>query len=152
MDEKKGFSHEQELAQNPFSALRLHVSEQRKTNCWPSLWVRLKISQYFNKETTKTVSVKCWCSTADTTHSLKAKPNDFLTDWLKLAHRIRAESSDVLQKLHTARCFLVLPLSSVPPSPPLQKQECFSLWLLHHLYFLHRDNEVLINTNTLLIL
>lgn len=44
------------------------------------------------------------CSATDTNHSLEAKLNYFLRDWLKLAKKIRAESSNTLPKLYTAGC------------------------------------------------
>lgn len=42
------------------------------------------------------------------------------------------------------RCFSLLPTSSVPPTSNL-KRGCFSSWLLHHQYFLERDNTAPIN-------
>lgn len=53
MDEQRAspiHMHKQEQVQTPFFAFSLHVLEQKKTNCWYSLWAHLKISLYFNKK------------------------------------------------------------------------------------------------------
>lgn len=78
-----------------------------------------------------------------------SKINYFLTDWLKLAREIRAESSNTFQKPYTAGCtasHYYLPFQFTQA-----KHQCFSLWLLHYQYFLYRDSTVLINANTWLI-
>ena len=62
------------------------------------------------------------CSATDTKHSLEVKLNYFLTNWLKLAREIRAESSDTFQKPYTAGCiashyYLSVQFPNLQPDP-----------------------------------
>lgn len=69
--------------------------------------------------------------------SLEAKLNYFLTDWLKLAREIRAESSNTFQKPYAAGC--TASHYYLPVQFTQAKHGRFSLWLLHYQYFLQRQ-------------